>query len=72
MVLRGTHETLRRHRPAVQFEIHPAWQPDGIDGADVESLIREARYRGQTLESRPKIRRQLWLPFAPEPAHAPL
>lgn len=71
LVLRGMHDTLRSYRPAVLLEVHPDWQPDGIESADVESLIREAGYQGRTLEDLQKVRRQLWLPLAPPPAASP-
>lgn len=70
LVLRGMRDTLASHRPAVMLEIHPEWQPDGIDAADVEALIRDAGYQGQTLEELPMIRRQIWLPVAAPPTPA--
>ena len=70
LVLRGMRDTLLSHRPAVMLEIHPEWQPDGIDAADVEALIRDAGYQGQTLEELPMTRRQIWLPLAAPPTPA--
>lgn len=61
-VLEGMRETLAEHRPALMLEIHPEWQPDGVDAADVEAFVRDAGYDGSTLDDSPISRRQIWLP----------
>lgn len=61
-VLRGARATLEKYRPVVMLEIHPAWQPDGIDASEVEALMQEAGYESTTYQDVPIARRQLWLP----------
>jgi FkbM family methyltransferase len=61
-VLRGARATLEEYRPAVMLEIHPAWQPDGIDAAEVEDLMHEVGYESTTYQDVSIARRQLWLP----------
>jgi FkbM family methyltransferase len=61
-VLLGMPNILREHRPVVMLEIHPMWQPDGVEAADVERQIRDAGYEGATFENGDISRRQVWTP----------
>jgi hypothetical protein len=61
-VLEGMQQTLATHRPTLMLEIHPAWQPEGVDASDVEAFIGAAGYDGTTVEDLQISRRQVWQP----------
>jgi FkbM family methyltransferase len=69
-VLHGMRDTLAHHRPALLLEIHPDWQPEGVDAADVEAFVRDAGYDGRTFDDTHSSRRQLWLPRVVAPSRA--
>lgn len=69
-VLEGMQQTLATHRPTLMLEIHPEWQPEGVDAGDVETFVRAAGYEGTTLDDRPISRRQVWVPRATVPSRA--
>jgi FkbM family methyltransferase len=69
-VLHGMRHTMAQHRPVLLLEIHPDWQPDGVNAADVEAFVRDAGYDGSTFDDTHSSRRQLWLPRVVAPSRA--
>jgi FkbM family methyltransferase len=61
-VVQGMRTTLREHRPVVLLEVHPRWQPRPGTIAEMESVLRDARYDLQVLDRTDVAERQLWRP----------
>jgi FkbM family methyltransferase len=61
-VVQGMRATLRDHRPIVLLEVHPRWQPRPGTIAEIESVLRDARYDLEVLDRKDVAERQLWRP----------
>jgi FkbM family methyltransferase len=61
-VVQGMRATLRDHRPVVLLEVHPRWQPRPGTIAEMESVLRDARYDLEVLDRTDVAERQLWRP----------
>lgn len=63
-VLHGMRQTLSEYRPTLLLEVHPLWQPHGVEAADVEAFVRDARYEGRTFDNSSSSHRQIWQPLS--------
>jgi hypothetical protein len=44
-VLKGMGSSMRTYRPSMMLEVHPNWQPAGVNLAMIEGLLKEYSYR---------------------------
>jgi FkbM family methyltransferase len=62
-VLNGALETLRRHRPTVLLEVHPALLPEGVSTDDVVRLMEAEGFEAEWTQRNHEWR-QTWRPVA--------
>ena len=59
-VLKGALGMLEAGAPRVMLEVHPRWQPEGVEADDLLTLMRERGYVAEDLDVSEDAIRQLW------------
>jgi FkbM family methyltransferase len=58
-VLAGMTSTLERHTPVVMLELHPSWQPEGVEAGQVVAVLERLGYTWDEIGDNDAVTRHL-------------